>query len=93
MIFGTGIDIVETEEGRAETGDEIERDVKFRFRSGLAVNLLKGLIGRPRPNMLVYYDLSPFAFDPMSFAGQYSSFPSGHATTVAAITTWTTITA
>ncbi len=55
--------------------------------SGLAVNLLKGLIGRPRPNMLVYYDLSPFAFDPMSFASDYASFPSGHATTVAAIFT------
>ncbi|WP_174802518.1 phosphatase PAP2 family protein [Martelella limonii] len=55
--------------------------------SGLATNLLKGIIGRPRPNMLVYHDLSPFAFDPFSFAGSYSSLPSGHATTVAAIFT------
>lgn len=55
--------------------------------SGIAVNVLKGIIGRPRPNMLIYHDLSPFAFDPLSFSGNYSSLPSGHSTTVAVIFT------
>ncbi|MCD1636583.1 phosphatase PAP2 family protein [Martelella mediterranea] len=55
--------------------------------SGLAVNVLKGLIGRPRPNMLIYHQIGPFSFDPLSFASRFASFPSGHATTVAAIFT------
>jgi membrane-associated phospholipid phosphatase len=48
----------------------------------LVSTLLKLAIGRPRPNQLAefgLYDLHPFAFDAV-----FASFPSGHATIIAA---------
>ncbi|WP_180897812.1 phosphatase PAP2 family protein [Martelella soudanensis] len=95
LVFALGM----TAAGTADDGDRrarakgvfLAQAASFVFlavaSSGIVVNLLKGIIGRPRPNMLVYHDLSPFAFDPVSFAGNYSSLPSGHSTTVAVIFT------
>jgi len=55
---------------------------------GLAVTIIKGLIGRVRPS-----DVGPFAFSPWSWQHQYASLPSGHSTTafaaaVAIATLW-----
>ncbi len=54
--------------------------------SGIAVALIKNIIGRPRPNML-FQELGPFSFDPFEFDADFASFPSGHSTTVGAIFT------
>jgi len=43
---------------------------------GLVQAILKHQIGRRRPS-----DFGPFAYDPFSWQHQFSSFPSGHATT------------
>jgi undecaprenyl-diphosphatase len=43
---------------------------------GLAVTIIKGLIGRVRPS-----DSGPFAYFPWSWQHQYASLPSGHSTT------------
>jgi undecaprenyl-diphosphatase len=43
---------------------------------GLAVTIVKRLIGRVRPSAL-----GPFAYEPFSWRPDYASFPSGHATT------------
>ncbi|WP_454288983.1 phosphatase PAP2 family protein [Rhizobium arsenicireducens] len=50
--------------------------------SGLSANLLKRVIGRPRPRQ--FEDSGAFGFSPFSGSG-FESFPSGHATTVGAI--------
>lgn len=51
--------------------------------SGLAVNLVKILIGRARP---VMFDvLGPLAFRPFRFDYAFLSYPSGHSTTVGAV--------
>jgi len=55
---------------------------------GLAVTVIKGLIGRVRPS-----DFGPFAFSPWSWQHQHASLPSGHSTTafaaaVAIATLW-----
>jgi membrane-associated phospholipid phosphatase len=43
---------------------------------GLAVTIVKRLIGRVRPSAL-----GPFAYEPFSWRPDFASFPSGHATT------------
>ena len=53
--------------------------------SGIAVLLLKWLLGRARPKL--YEEVGPVYFDVLSFKGAYTSFPSGHSTTVAAFAT------
>ncbi|HET7560156.1 MAG TPA: phosphatase PAP2 family protein [Limnochordia bacterium] len=44
----------------------------------VAVNVLKHLVGRLRP----YADGGPWAFHPLSLAGEYTSWPSGHAAAI-----------
>jgi undecaprenyl-diphosphatase len=51
--------------------------------SGLLVILLKWPLGRARPKL--FETLGAFHFEPMIFKSAYSSFPSGHATTVGAV--------
>lgn len=53
--------------------------------SGIAVLLLKWLLGRARPKL--YEEVGPVFFDLLAFKGAYTSFPSGHSTTVAAYAT------
>ncbi|WP_319518977.1 phosphatase PAP2 family protein [uncultured Martelella sp.] len=55
--------------------------------SGIAVAIIKNLIGRPRPHLLLHQDIGPFSFSPMHFDSDFASFPSGHSTTIAAIFT------
>ena len=54
--------------------------------SGIAVNLLKRIIGRPRPSML-YQNIGPFDFHLFEFHSKFASFPSGHSATTAALFT------
>jgi membrane-associated phospholipid phosphatase len=49
---------------------------------GLFVTIVKRLIGRARPYMDIHGD--PFTYMPFAWRPEYASFPSGHATTVAA---------
>lgn len=49
--------------------------------SGIIVLVLKWSIGRARPKL--YETVGPVEFDLFAFHGTYTSFPSGHATTVA----------
>jgi undecaprenyl-diphosphatase len=52
--------------------------------SGIATDVVKPLVGRVRPG----FASGPFDFSPLSFAGyRHYSFPSGHATTAAAVAT------
>lgn len=51
--------------------------------SGLVVTIVKRLIGRARPVM--YETHGPIAFEPFEFSSNFASFPSGHATTIAAV--------
>lgn len=53
--------------------------------SGIAVLLLKWVLGRARPKL--YEEVGPVHFDIFAFKGAYTSFPSGHSTTVAALAT------
>jgi membrane-associated phospholipid phosphatase len=53
--------------------------------SGVAVLLLKWVLGRARPKL--YEMVGPVHFDVFAFKGAYTSFPSGHSTTVAAYAT------
>ena len=53
--------------------------------SGAIVLLLKWVLGRARPKL--YQEVGPVHFDFMSFKGAYTSFPSGHSTTIAALAT------
>lgn len=50
--------------------------------SGLLVILIKWPLGRARPKL--FDKVGAFHFDPLIFKAAYSSFPSGHATTVGA---------
>lgn len=50
--------------------------------SGIIVNLLKVVAGRTRPKLLFTED--HHGFDPFRFGHDFASFPSGHATTLAA---------
>lgn len=52
--------------------------------SGLLANLVKVVVGRARPAMLDA--VGPHHFEPFSIGYAYASFPSGHATTVGAVT-------
>jgi undecaprenyl-diphosphatase len=52
--------------------------------SGLLVNVLKVLFGRARPRLLD--QVGAHYFDPLTFGYLNASFPSGHSTTVGAIT-------
>jgi undecaprenyl-diphosphatase len=49
---------------------------------GLAVSILKRLIGRARP--FVDDVLDPYRFDPFAWSAAFASFPSGHVTTACA---------
>jgi undecaprenyl-diphosphatase len=50
--------------------------------SGLSIDIIKPIVGRWRPN---FVENGAFAFSPFTFGGYaHYSFPSGHATTVAA---------
>ncbi|MBV9053123.1 MAG: glycosyltransferase [Hyphomicrobiales bacterium] len=49
----------------------------------LATTILKHVVGRVRPR--AFESLGAFHFEPFSFAASKASFPSGHATTVAAL--------
>ena len=51
--------------------------------SGILAQILKHLIGRPRPNTMVAEDQIAINF--FSFDSSYHSFPSGHATTIFAV--------
>lgn len=53
--------------------------------SGLIVLLLKWVLGRARPKL--YEQVGPVHFDFMALKGAYTSFPSGHSTTIAALAT------
>ena len=52
--------------------------------SGIVVQLLKHLIGRPRPKMLLS-DHSVIEFNILSFDSSFHSFPSGHSATIFSI--------
>jgi undecaprenyl-diphosphatase len=52
--------------------------------SGLTVLFLKSIIGRARP--LNFEKMGDFAFHPLTFNPHFASFPSGHATTIGAVT-------
>jgi len=53
--------------------------------SGVVVLVLKWCLGRARPKL--YEELGPVHFDILAFNGKFTSFPSGHSTTVAALAT------
>ncbi|MEP1934672.1 MAG: phosphatase PAP2 family protein [Roseibium sp.] len=53
--------------------------------SGVIVLALKWTLGRARPKL--YEQVGPVHFDFLAFHGTYTSFPSGHSTTVAALAT------
>lgn len=53
--------------------------------AGLLVNILKCVVGRPRPSLIDV--VGPFAFKPFSYTYSYVSFPSGHACTAAVLAT------
>ncbi len=53
--------------------------------SGVLVLIFKWIIGRARPKF--YEELGPVYFDVLGFNGSFTSFPSGHSTTVAAMAT------
>ena len=57
--------------------------------SGVAINLIKPLVGRLRPKLLFEGNL--YGFDPFRIGYEYNSFPSGHATTVFALATALTL--
>jgi undecaprenyl-diphosphatase len=51
--------------------------------SGIAVNIIKRIIGRARP---FHADqMSPFHFEPFVWSAKFASMPSGHATTAATV--------
>ncbi|GEM_PF-372350 len=52
--------------------------------SGIAVNIVKMIFGRARPNML-FADPPFYGFDPLGLTSRYQSFPSGHTSTVVAL--------
>jgi len=52
--------------------------------SGLFVNVVKVLFGRARPRL--FDEVGAWSFDPFTLGYLYASFPSGHATTVGALT-------
>ncbi len=51
--------------------------------SGLTNNLLKVIIGRPRPRH--FDELGPMAFDPPGLSSSFQGFPSGHSATAGAL--------
>ena len=51
--------------------------------AGIAVNILKAIIGRARPKFYDSFGATEFA--PFTFGSEYASFPSGHANTSFAI--------
>lgn len=53
--------------------------------AGLIVNILKYIVGRPRPHLLD--SVGPFGFKPLDFTYDFVSFPSGHACTAAVLAT------
>lgn len=53
--------------------------------SGIVVLVLKWGLGRARPKL--YEQVGPVHFDFLALNGKYTSFPSGHSTTVAALAT------
>lgn len=52
--------------------------------SGLLANVVKIVVGRARPSL--FEAVGPHHFEPFSVGYAYASFPSGHATTVGAVT-------
>lgn len=52
--------------------------------SGILVNILKVLFGRARP--VLFEQHGAYHFEPISFGYSFASFPSGHSTTVGAVT-------
>jgi undecaprenyl-diphosphatase len=59
----------------------------FRFMAialpGIAVNIVKGIIGRARP--FVGGSADPYLFSPWTWRPAYASFPSGHTATAASV--------
>lgn len=53
--------------------------------SGVAVLIIKGIVGRARPYL--FDTEGPFGFNPLSFESLYASWPSGHTTTAFAFAT------
>ncbi|NBN62427.1 phosphatase PAP2 family protein [Microvirga tunisiensis] len=53
--------------------------------TGILALIFKWILGRARPKL--YEQVGPIEFDPFVFNGAYTSFPSGHSTTVAALAT------
>ncbi|WP_208987599.1 phosphatase PAP2 family protein [Roseibium marinum] len=53
--------------------------------TGLLAIVFKWSLGRARPKL--YEEVGPVHFDFLAFDGSYTSFPSGHSTTVAALAT------
>lgn len=52
--------------------------------SGLIADALKIVFGRARPRL--FDEVGAWAFDPFTFGSAHASFPSGHATTMGAVT-------
>lgn len=50
---------------------------------GLAINLIKRIIGRARPKH--FEELGAYAFDPFAFKSSFAGFPSGHSTTAGSV--------
>jgi membrane-associated phospholipid phosphatase len=53
--------------------------------SGILVNIVKALLGRPRPE--VFLEQGQYGFQFLEFQADYLSFPSGHATTIFSVAT------
>jgi membrane-associated phospholipid phosphatase len=51
--------------------------------SGIVTDIIKPIIGRARPVMLLHEDV--YGFQPFTFHAQWNSMPSGHATTAMAL--------
>ena len=52
--------------------------------SGILANILKVMVGRARPAL--FDEVGPYHFDPFTPGYLHASFPSGHATTMGAVT-------
>jgi undecaprenyl-diphosphatase len=83
-----GVAAFETDPARARRYRRLALALAFVFvavaASGLTADLIKVLVGRGRPKLLT--ESGFYGFAPLAFRGaSYQSFPSGHATTAAAV--------
>lgn len=52
--------------------------------AGISVQVIKPLVGRPRPSQCLDANISEFDFQPPTFKRRFHSYPSGHTTTTVA---------